>query len=115
MAVTQSLRLRTYEREKISWAADYIQSHLSLKLDAKTVAAVAGLSAYKLKAGFPVVTGKAFALFVREARLQKAQSLLQESNILVSEVARQCGYQNEASFYRAFKQWTGKTPDRYRV
>lgn len=115
MVTKRNLRLRSYEREKIAWAADYLRTHPEKKLDAGSVAAAAGLSPYKLRAGFPVVTGKPFAVFLLDTRMQKAQALLKQSNILVSDVARQCGYTNEASFYRAFKKWTGTTPDRYRV
>ena len=47
-------------------------------------------------------------------RIQQAQRLLAATNLTVKEIAARCGYSNEYSFMRQFKQRCGKTPTEYR-
>lgn len=43
-----------------------------------------------------------------------ATSLLTDKRIKVTEVAFALGYSDTRAFHRAFKQWTGKSPDQFR-
>lgn len=43
-----------------------------------------------------------------------ATSLLTDKRIKVTEVALALGYSDTRAFHRAFKQWTGKSPDQFR-
>jgi len=45
-----------------------------------------------------------------EVRRERAVELLQRTRKPVKQVAESAGFQNEKSFIRAFKQWTGRTP-----
>ena len=47
-----------------------------------------------------------------DARIVKAQALLGSSSV-ISEVARNCGFENEYYFSRVFKKKTGMTPSEY--
>ena len=49
-----------------------------------------------------------------EVRRERAMALLQRSSKPVKQVAEAAGFQNEKSFIRAFKGWTGKTPGEWR-
>ena len=49
-----------------------------------------------------------------EVRRERAMSLLQRSSRPVKQVAEAAGFQNEKSFIRAFKGWTGMTPGGWR-
>lgn len=51
---------------------------------------------------------------VISSRVQLAVKLLVATNMTVKEIALQCGYSNEYSFMRQFRQRTGKTPTDYR-
>ncbi|HSH91463.1 MAG TPA: AraC family transcriptional regulator [Ramlibacter sp.] len=49
-----------------------------------------------------------------EVRCERAKDLLNRSIKPVKQVAAAVGFQNEKSFTRAFKAWTGKTPIEFR-
>jgi len=49
-----------------------------------------------------------------EVRRERAMNLLQRSGKPVKQVAEAAGFQNEKSFIRAFKGWTGMTPGEWR-
>jgi AraC-like DNA-binding protein len=49
-----------------------------------------------------------------EARRARAEELLARSGAPVKEVARRVGFRSEKSFARAFRGWTGQTPQGWR-
>ncbi|MBK1682478.1 AraC family transcriptional regulator [Rhodoferax fermentans] len=49
-----------------------------------------------------------------EVRQARAIELLQRSQRPIKQVAQAAGFQNEKSFIRAFKGWTGRSPDQFR-
>ena len=58
--------------------------------------------------------GTRFRALLDQTRTERAESLLADSSYALSEVSYQCGFSEQASFSRAFKRWTGKTPSQYR-
>ena len=49
-----------------------------------------------------------------EVRFERAKDLLNRSGKPVKQVATAAGFQNEKSFTRAFRQWSGETPGGFR-
>lgn len=58
--------------------------------------------------------GTSFQQLKDEVRRDRAVQLLARSSQPVKQVALACGFQNEKSFSRAFKLWTGRSPKAYR-
>jgi AraC-like DNA-binding protein len=58
--------------------------------------------------------GTSFAALVEEARRERAMLLLGDAHLSASEVAFLLGYAEPAGFFRAFKRWTGETPQAWR-
>ncbi len=52
--------------------------------------------------------------FLREVRLQRACTMLQDTNISINDVARKCGFADARYFSRIFKSKKGITPSEYR-
>jgi AraC-like DNA-binding protein len=52
---------------------------------------------------------------VREARARRTFELLANPGVGMYSVAIAAGYRGSASFYRAFRAWTGTTPAAYRA
>jgi AraC-like DNA-binding protein len=52
--------------------------------------------------------------YLLSIRMKKAGNLLYSTQLSVGEVASQCGYLAESTFYRVFKKYFGLTPVQYR-
>ena len=55
-----------------------------------------------------------FLNYVRDRQIQRAASLLRETELSLEEIARQCGFANILTFRRNFKAVTGVNPSEYR-
>ena len=58
--------------------------------------------------------GTRFRALLDQTRTDRAESLLGDPAYSLSEIGYHCGFSEQASFSRAFKRWTGKTPSDYR-
>ena len=58
--------------------------------------------------------GIGFADYIWKMRLEKAHTLLRDTDMSVEEISRMVGYLTSSSFGRKFKQETGMTPSQYR-
>jgi YesN/AraC family two-component response regulator len=59
-------------------------------------------------------TGKSFTQILQQVRLEKAQVLLQDTNLSVANIANQIGYETTEYFIRIFKKQMHMTPTEYR-
>ena len=64
---------------------------------------------------FAAEVGLTPARFVRQARLEAARRMLEESNHHIDQVAWRCGYGSEETMRRAFLRALGVTPGDYRA
>jgi AraC-like DNA-binding protein len=58
--------------------------------------------------------GTSFRQVLDEVRRELAQGWLVQSDMAIGEVAFLLGFSESSNFHRAFKRWTGQTPDEYR-
>ncbi|SDB40742.1 AraC-type DNA-binding protein [Pseudobutyrivibrio sp. YE44] len=93
---------------------DYINEHCSedLKLDA--IADMSGFSKFYFERLFKQFTGTSFYKYVNQKRIAKAQELLVEPGISVTDVAINCGFTSISSFIRMFKLQKGCTPTEFK-
>ena len=89
--------------------ADYLHRE-ELTIDA--VARVLGTSARTLQRRLSS-EGTSFRDLVDEVRRSRAIALL-DTGASVAELSLHLGYAEETTFYRAFRRWTGATPDSWR-
>ncbi|MBX3134526.1 MAG: AraC family transcriptional regulator [Gemmatimonadaceae bacterium] len=59
--------------------------------------------------------GTTFAALVEAMRRERAEFLLSDPRLTASEVAFLLGFSEPASFFRAFRRWTGEPPQRWRA
>ncbi len=60
-------------------------------------------------------TGKSFAVYANEVRMDLAQQLLVEvRSLTVEQIAQSVGFTSPRQFYRQFKRYVGLTPNEYR-
>jgi AraC family transcriptional regulator len=93
---------------------DYILAHLNEKLSLETLAQQVGFSAYHFTYLFRQTTGETPHQFVLNKRLEQARQLLKETDLPLSQVALEVGFQNQSHFTQAFKSHLGVTPRHYR-
>ena len=55
-------------------------------------------------------TGKTFSQIKLDARMKRADLLLNSTQLTVEEVANMLGYSSTSNFYRAFRQYHGHSP-----
>ena len=105
------LTVRAYRRDRLL-VPRVRQVLMSQPLDAHNandLAARLGLSARSLHRQLKE-EGASLQTLKDEVRKQLALTLLQRTNRPIKQVAQATGFQNEKSFMRAFKAWTGLTP-----
>jgi AraC-like DNA-binding protein len=59
--------------------------------------------------------GFGFSEILEKQRVELAKNYLEQSHLSLDEVAALLGYSEQSSFGRAFKRWTGSTPQRFRA
>jgi AraC-like DNA-binding protein len=73
-----------------------------------------GISVRTLQARL-AVEGARFSELVENQRAALAKSHLAQTNFSLDEIAERLGYGEQTSFGRAFKRWTGMTPQQFRA
>jgi len=63
---------------------------------------------------FKKVTGKTFTKLVNEYRVVHATKLLSESQMSITDVCYECGFNNFSHFNKLFNEFTGKSASKYR-
>ncbi|MFC4600897.1 AraC family transcriptional regulator [Cohnella hongkongensis] len=91
----------------------YIDSHYHENLTIEQLARIAELSPKYYADLFKKTYGLSTIDYVTEARLNHAKRLIAQSDMKLSDIAHQVGYQDEFYFSRKFKQATGLTPSAY--
>lgn len=76
----------------------------------ESLAETVGVSRSGLAARFADLVGQTPMSYLRKWRFEVALNWLRDTDQSLAEIADQLGYESEASFSRAFKKATGKTP-----
>lgn len=87
--------------------------HEKLTLD--TIARASGLNRVKLTRGFRAMFACTVAEAIAERRLGCAKQMLLVTDLPVSSISYRCGYNNNASFTRAFSRRFGMAPTQLRA
>lgn len=91
-------------------ASELMASHLADPLNEQQIADLSGLSSRQLQRLFKEQIGEPIMRFYRGMRLEKANELLQQSTLPITEVAIAAGFASSAHFSRAFREQFGVTP-----
>lgn len=98
----------------VRMAKQYIQNHYSEPITQEEVSSAVGLSAAYFSALFKKVEGEGFAKYLIGVRMEQAKILLRETNIPVSKICQQVGYNDLKHFTHTFEKTTGVKPTVYR-
>lgn len=101
--------------DPIKTAADKIRQSLHLGVDLERIGEESGLSYVQFARRFKTFTGMTPSDYVIALRLQKAKSLLADTELLVKEISVACGFENEYYFSNFFKKHTTLSPSAFRA
>lgn len=109
---------RSNEQERanvvIHSLCSYVKENLEKDLSLVRLAELHHFNPSYLSRFFKQEMGINVSEFIDDCRIRKAKELLQNTNLMVREVALQVGYEVAHSFTRLFKKITGMTPQEYR-
>lgn len=93
---------------------DHLTEHMEQRVTIEELAHQYLINPTTLKTVFKEVYGSSLAAHMKEHRMEKAASLLRETDLSVAEIAGQVGYESQSKFTAAFKEQFGKLPKEYR-
>ena len=93
----------------------YIEDHLrDNALSADNERELVHFSVSYLREIFKDMTGESFNEYLIRKRMEKAGELLRNTSMKVSDIAEQCGYDNQRYFSSSFKKFYGCTPTEFK-
>ncbi|MCL1823104.1 MAG: AraC family transcriptional regulator [Oscillospiraceae bacterium] len=94
---------------------EYINQHYKDDLPLEFVSGIAGFSKYHFTRWFKQFAGVSFYEYLTQVRIKVAESMLANSEIPITEIALESGFQSIATFNRVFKSNKKLTPTAFRV
>ena len=98
----------------IDAAIEYIEKNIASDISLESTASHCFLSPTYFSMCFKNKTGKTFSSYLSELRLNKAKSLLSQTDVPINIVSELCGFNSASYFHRFFKRSTGMTPLNYK-
>jgi AraC-like DNA-binding protein/ligand-binding sensor protein len=99
----------------VTRAKGFVKAHLSERLSLRQVAAEVHLSPYHFCRRFGKATGMTLTEYVSRLRVERAQTLLADPFVRVSDVAFAAGFGSIPQFNEVFRKHTGMSPTKYRA
>lgn len=100
--------------DKFVHICSYIDEHCAEDLTLDHIAQLAGFSKYHFTRLFKQFTNITFYKYVTQKRIARAEQLLINPELSITEVALQSGFSNQSAFIRMFKLIKASTPTEYR-
>lgn len=102
------------EYKRLTPVIEHVAQNYGRRIAVADLARLAGLSASQLQREFRRLFGISVADYVARIRLVTACRRLRDSDGAIGQVARDCGFHDQAHFTKAFKTYAGQTPRQYR-
>lgn len=102
------------QKQVYSDIVDYIQLHISENIKVADIANHFGYNSKYLSHLFSQVTGMPLKQFIQSKKIDSANFLLTDTNLPISDIAKELGFPDSHNFSRAYKKSTGLTPSEYR-
>lgn len=100
--------------DSIQKSVIYLHSNFTGQVTLEDAAAVSGYSASYFSERFRMYVGVNFKTYLSNLRFSHAEKLLKYTNMSVTEICFECGFNNYAHFMKAFKTRYKTTPAVYR-
>lgn len=114
VAADEAGELREGDALRLLDARRMVDDRWREKLTLDTIARACGLNRAKLTRGFRLMFNSSVAAALAENRLSGAHRLVRETDMHIASIGYACGYNNTASFTRAFTRRFGVPPTQLR-
>jgi AraC-like DNA-binding protein len=94
---------------------EYIRAHFNRPITLRELADLEHYHPSYYSEWFQRRFGRSPLAYLRELRLEKAKSLLRETDYTIIQIAQQVGYQHHATLTRIFQEEVGLLPSEYRA
>ena len=98
----------------IQKCCDYIELSLDRKISAADLASLVGYTRYYLTEKFKNETGMSVSDYIRKVRIERAKTLLETTDLSVSQIAEQLAFNTPGYFIHVFRELEGCTPALFR-
>lgn len=95
-------------------AIAYIHTHLDRDISLDAIAQVVQMSSCHFARAFKQATGRSPHQYVLEHRIDRAKTLLAQSELSIADISYQLGFSSQSHFTRTFRQFVATTPKAYR-
>jgi len=102
------------DRADITRAREYIDKRWYDDFDIDGAARAAGLSRRHFQRVFKNVTGETPFGYYQNLKIKKIREKLRDKSLSVEKAFAECGVDSHGSYFRLFKEKTGRTPAEYR-
>lgn len=100
--------------ETVRRVHDYLLEHISERVTIEELSRKFHVNPTTLKKAFKDEYGSSIAAHTKEHRMERAEILLREGNVSVSDAARAVGFDSASRFTAAFKEKYGVSPSEYK-
>ena len=100
--------------QKVIATCDFLVKNLDKDTSLTFAADHAKMSTYYFSRVFRMYQGKSYVDWINSKKTEKAISLLSRSDMAITEIAMQAGFNSLSTFNRAFRTINGCTPSEYR-
>lgn len=109
------VEVTSMDKQLVEKATAYVDDNIrDSSIGVESMAKALGMSRVQLYKRILPITGSTPIEFIRQIRLRRAEQLLRESQMSVSEVAYNVGFNNPRYFSKYFKEMYGVMPSQYK-
>lgn len=107
-------KINALPKWRLKRVEDYVVAHFHRSISLSDLAKIAGLSRMHFAAQFRVATGYRPREYLLHQRVERAKSILSNTDTPLAEAALAVGFCTQAHFSTVFRRITGETPARWR-
>ena len=100
---------------RVRWAVGLLDKHFNGAMTLARIAQDTHLSRFHFCRLFHRETGQRFNDYLRQVRVARATTLLEDDDLPVSEVGYAVGFKDPSHFAKAFRKVAGQSPTEYRA
>lgn len=110
----KELSQRSRSRQLTDYAAALVEANMHNGINVSELAEAMGVDRTTLFNAFKKELGYSPVEYIRQQRIERACAMLKDSDRIIADIARLCGFNSDKYFIRTFKLIKGVTPGHFR-